>query len=268
MDDRQELSRIAAGLRAALERQVRRGRRAAPLRGTPRREPAPDRALPSADVPAIAVAGVQADLFGSAGRPIPRGGEGLRVVREELGDCTRCKLCRGRTQIVFGVGNPDADLVFVGEGPGRDEDEQGEPFVGRAGQLLTRMIAAMGLARQDVYICNVIKCRPPDNRNPEPDEVAACEPFLRMQLEAIRPRLIVALGNFAVQTLLRTRAGITALRGRFHLYHGIQLMPTYHPAFLLRSPHMKKAAWEDLRKVMAEMDRLGLKRSRVIEGQQ
>jgi len=212
----------------------------------------------SAEEPAVE----QEDLFAQGPKSIPTGARGLQLVREELGDCTRCKLCEARQNIVFGVGNPSADVVFVGEGPGRDEDEQGEPFVGRAGQLLTRMIGAMGLSREDVYICNVIKCRPPQNRNPEADEVAACEPFLRMQLQAIRPRLIVALGNSAAQALLRTKTGITALRGRFHRYQGIKLMPTYHPAFLLRSPQMKKKAWEDLQVVMAEMDRLELARGR------
>jgi len=255
MGEREDLSKIVVALLAALERHARQGHFDAPLRPT---------VLAASATACAAPIGPerQSEMFGSTPREVPRGSEGLRVVREELGDCVRCKLCKGRTQIVFGVGNPQADVVFVGEGPGRDEDEQGEPFVGRAGQLLTRMIAAMGLARQDVYICNVVKCRPPDNRNPEPDEVAACEPFLRLQLEAIRPRLIVALGNFAVQTLLRTRTGITSMHGRFHVYQGIALMPTYHPAFLLRSPHMKKSAWEDLQKVMAEMDRLGLPRNR------
>jgi DNA polymerase len=182
----------------------------------------------------------------------------LPLVRETLGECTRCKLAPSRTQIVFGVGNPEADLVFVGEAPGFDEDRLGAPFVGKAGQLLDKMIAAMGLSRGDVYICNVIKCRPPGNRNPEPDEVAACEPFLRQQLDAIRPRLIVALGKFAAQTLLRSNAPISALRGRWARYQGIQLMPTFHPAFLLRSPDRKRDAWQDLQLVMAEMKRLGL----------
>ena len=181
----------------------------------------------------------------------------LPLVREELGECTRCKLHRSRTNIVFGVGNPAADLVFVGEAPGYDEDRQGEPFVGAAGQLLDKMIAAMGLLREDVYIANCLKCRPPQNRDPEPDEVAACEPFLRKQLEAIAPRLIVTLGKFAAQTLLRTEAPISALRGRWHRYHGIPLMPTFHPAFLLRSPDRKRDAWRDLQMVMGEMARLG-----------
>ena len=152
---------------------------------------------------------------------------------------------------MFGVGNPRARLVFVGEAPGRDEDLRGEPFVGRAGQLLTEIITkGMKLRREDVYIANVIKCRPPENRNPEPDEVASCEPFLVRQLELIGPEVIVALGKFAVQSLLRTKAPITQLRGRWHDYHGIKLMPTFHPAYLLRNPADKRLVWEDIQKVM------------------
>lgn len=181
----------------------------------------------------------------------------MALVREELGDCQRCKLSRGRKTLVYGVGNPDAALVFVGEGPGADEDEQGEPFVGKAGQLLTRMIEAMGYARDDVYICNVVKCRPPGNRNPEPDEIAACEPFLKKQLGAIRPQVIVALGKFAAQCLLRDETPITRLRGTFRVYEGIQLMPTFHPAYLLRDPSKKKEAWEDLKAVLAALKGMG-----------
>ena len=183
------------------------------------------------------------------------GSPALLGIRQELGDCTRCKLAAGRHQLVFGVGNPAAELVFVGEGPGEDEDRQGEPFVGRAGQLLTKMIEAMGYARGDVYIANVVKCRPPGNRNPEPDEIEACEPFLRAQLAAIRPRVIVALGKFAAQTLLRESTPISRLRGRWAVYEGVKLMPTFHPAYLLRSPEEKKKAWEDLQLVMKELGR-------------
>lgn len=179
--------------------------------------------------------------------------EALRKIREEIGDCTRCQLCRGRTHIVFGVGNPRARLLFIGEGPGRDEDLQGEPFVGRAGQLLTRMIEAMKMKREEVYIANIVKCRPPENRYPEPEEAATCYPFLLKQIDAIRPEIIVALGNLAAQTLLETKKGITGLRGRFHDFHGIPLMPTFHPAYLLRNPEMKKPCWEDLKKVMAAL---------------
>src|SRR5437867_7215990 len=184
-----------------------------------------------------------------------RAGLGETHTLEELvahiGDCRRCKLAPHRTHLVFGVGNPRARLVFVGEAPGRDEDLQGEPFVGRAGQLLTEIITkGMRLERGDVYIANVIKCRPPENRNPEPDEVASCEPFLLRQLELIAPEVIVALGKFAVQTLLRVKAPITQLRGRWYDYHGIKLMPTFHPAYLLRNPGDKRLVWEDIQKVM------------------
>jgi DNA polymerase len=182
----------------------------------------------------------------------------LAAVRTELGDCQRCKLAAGRKNLVFGVGNPSAQLVFVGEGPGADEDEQGEPFVGKAGQLLNKMIEAMGYRREEVYICNVVKCRPPGNRNPEPDEIAACEPFLKQQLAAIGPRMIVTLGKFAAQCLLRDETPITRLRGRFRTYEGIPLMPTFHPAYLLRDPSRKKETWEDLKAVMQELKRLGL----------
>ncbi|MDP9129123.1 MAG: uracil-DNA glycosylase [Candidatus Binatota bacterium] len=180
--------------------------------------------------------------------------ESLDDLRAAIGDCQRCKLCSGRTHIVFGVGNPHAKLMFVGEGPGRDEDLKGEPFVGRAGQLLTDIITkGMGLKREDVYICNVVKCRPPENRNPEPDEVAACEPFLKKQIDIIRPQIIVGLGKFAVQTLLNSKMPISKLRGTWASYHGIKLMPTFHPAYLLRNPADKKLVWEDIKKVIQEM---------------
>ena len=186
------------------------------------------------------------------------GGEGsldqaarLIAIREDLGPCTRCKLHKqGRKQIVFGVGNPNADLMFVGEAPGADEDVQGEPFVGRAGQLLTKIIESIGLQRSDVYIANVIKCRPPQNRNPEPDEVASCQPFLLRQIETIQPRVIVALGTFAAQTLLNTVVPISRLRGQLHDFRGgAKVIPTFHPAFLLRSPDRKRDVWEDMKKV-------------------
>src|SRR5918996_941930 len=177
----------------------------------------------------------------------------LAAIRADLGDCTRCKLHGGRTHLVFGVGNPDADLMFVGEGPGADEDVQGIPFVGRAGQLLTQIIKAMGYERDDVYIANVVKCRPPENRNPEPDEIEQCEPFLMRQIDTIRPKIIVALGKFAVQALLQSKVPITKLRGQWHSYHGIKLMPTFHPAYLLRNPADKKLVWEDIKKVIKEI---------------
>lgn len=180
----------------------------------------------------------------------------LEDVREELGDCRRCKLHSSRTNIVFGTGSPKARLVFVGEGPGRDEDLQGMPFVGLAGQLLTKIIQAIQLSREEVYIANIIKCRPPGNRNPEPDEIRACEPFLIKQLGVIRPKLICALGTFAAQTLLKTEEKISLLRGRFHRYQGIPIMPTYHPAYLLRNPHFKKDVWEDMKKIKGEYEQL------------
>jgi DNA polymerase len=174
----------------------------------------------------------------------------LELIRTDLGDCTRCKLHRlGRRQIVFGVGNPAADLMFVGEAPGADEDVQGIPFVGRAGQLLTKIIEAIDLKRDDVYIANVIKCRPPDNRNPEPDEVDTCEPFLFQQIDAVKPRVIVALGTFAAKALLKTQDPISRLRGRIYQFRGAKLIPTFHPAFLLRSPDRKRDVWEDMKKV-------------------
>ncbi len=180
----------------------------------------------------------------------------LEDLRAELGDCRRCKLHSGRTQIVFGVGDPRAKLVFVGEAPGRDEDLQGEPFVGQAGQLLTRIIQAIQLKREEVYIANIIKCRPPENRNPEPDEIAACEPFLVKQLQVIQPRLICALGTFAAQTLLKSEEKISALRGRFHQYQEIPVMPTYHPAYLLRNANRKREVWEDMKKIKQEYEKL------------
>jgi len=179
--------------------------------------------------------------------------ESLDAIKEEIGvDCRRCKLCSlGRTQIVFGVGHPRAPLMFVGEAPGEDEDKQGEPFVGRAGQLLTKIIEAIGLSREQVYIANVIKCRPPGNRNPEPDEVEACEPFLFRQIAVIQPKVIVPLGKFAAQSLLKTMEPITKLRGRQFEYRGAILIPTFHPAYLLRNPSAKREVWEDMKKVRA-----------------
>jgi DNA polymerase len=181
-----------------------------------------------------------------------RSAETLPDIRTDIGDCTRCKLHRlGRRQIVYGVGNPSADLMFVGEAPGADEDIQGIPFVGKAGQLLTKIIEAIGLQRDDVYIANVIKCRPPDNRNPEPEEVDTCEPFLFRQIAVIKPKVIVALGKFAAQALLKTQDPISRLRGRVYGFRGAKLVPTFHPAFLLRSPDKKREVWDDMKKVRA-----------------
>jgi uracil-DNA glycosylase family 4 len=173
----------------------------------------------------------------------------LESICEHLQGCQRCKLHSGRTHIVFGAGNPQADLIFIGEGPGYYEDLQGEPFVGSAGALLTRILAAIELRRDEVYITNIVKCRPPNNRKPEPDEIAACEPFLHQQLQVIQPKIICALGACAAQTLLQTTTPISQLRGRFHDYHGIRVMPTYHPAYLLRNPQDKRLVWHDIQLV-------------------
>ncbi len=173
----------------------------------------------------------------------------LADVRTELGDCKRCKLHRTRKTIVFGEGNEKATLMFIGEGPGYDEDTQGRPFVGRAGQLLTKIIESITLSREEVYIANIIKCRPPQNRNPEPDEIESCNPFLMKQIRVIQPKIICALGSFSAQTLLKTDTKITALRGKLHDLEGIKVIPTYHPAFLLRNPERKREVWEDMKKI-------------------
>ena len=180
----------------------------------------------------------------------------LESIRSELGDCQRCKLAPKRTNIVFGSGSPSAELVFVGEAPGFDEDRQGLPFVGRAGQLLTKIIESINLKREDVYICNVLKCRPPENRNPEPDEVAACNPFLKKQLAAIRPKIVCCLGTFAAQTVLQTTTPISKMRGKFFDVDGIRVIATFHPAYLLRNPEKKRDVWEDMKQIRAELFRL------------
>jgi uracil-DNA glycosylase family 4 len=201
-----------------------------------------------AAVPKLHLMGRGPSLFEAAERVE---GDSLERICGELAGCTRCKLHRRRTNIVFGVGNPHADLVFVGEGPGHDEDLQGIPFVGRAGQLLTQMINAMGLSRDDVYIANVVKCRPPENRTPEKDEIATCLPFLFRQLTNINPKVIVCLGSVAAQALLNTNKAISHFRGQWLDFRGAKLMATYHPAYLLRNPHAKPEVWADLKKVMA-----------------
>ncbi len=180
--------------------------------------------------------------------------ETLEGIRADLGNCQRCRLSEGRNNIVFGSGNSHARLVFVGEGPGHEEDRQGQPFVGAAGQLLTKIIEAMKFTRNQVYICNIIKCRPPGNRNPKPDEIAACSPFLKRQIAAINPDFICTLGGFAAQTLLDTKLPISKLRGVFYDYMGIKVMPTYHPAFLLRNPEKKRSVWEDMKILMKAID--------------
>jgi DNA polymerase len=203
------------------------------------------RAAPPAAPPASVDVFADRDLAGTSS---------LEELRAHIGDCTRCKLAGGRTNLVFGVGNPNADLMFVGEGPGRDEDLQGEPFVGRAGQLLTEIITkGMKLERRDVYIANIVKCRPPDNRNPEPDEIATCRPFVARQVEIVRPRVIVTLGSVATHALLETRTPITRMRGVWQDYRGTKVMPTLHPAYLLRNPADKKLVWADIKLVMAEL---------------
>jgi DNA polymerase len=224
---------------------------------TPRASAAPE-AAPEADQVAAPEQSEAAEAPDGVS-PVPlftSADEALGALRADIGeDCARCKLhTLGRRQIVFGVGNATADLMFVGEAPGADEDIQGEPFVGRAGQLLTKIIEAIGLQREDVYIANVIKCRPPGNRNPEPDEVEQCQPFLFRQIDIIRPKVIVALGKFAAQCLLKTDAPITRLRGREFAYRDAVLIPTYHPAYLLRTPSAKRDVWEDMKRVRAILD--------------
>src|SRR2546426_7918358 len=217
--------------------------------------------LPAASVPRARVAAA-AESAMLAGIPVPQGpylfeaiervqNDSLERIRADIGDCKRCRLCERRTNIVFGDGNPKAQLVFVGEGPGADEDAQGLPFVGRAGKLLTQMIEAMGLQRKDVYICNVVKCRPPENRQPEEDEVRTCSPFLFRQIDVIAPKVIVCLGAVAAKTLLQTNRGISQFRGEWLEFRGRKLLATYHPAYLLRNPPAKSEVWKDLQKVMA-----------------
>ena len=206
--------------------------------------------IPEMPKPSKAAAGSRAKSLSPAEKA-----RALETLRGRIGDCELCKLHKGRKNIVFGAGNPDADMMFIGEGPGRDEDLQGIPFVGRAGQLLTKIIEAMGYARDEVYIANIVKCRPPNNRDPEPDEVESCIDFLVSQAEIIQPKLIVCLGRVAVQNLLGKELKITKVRGHFLDWRGIPVMPTYHPAFLLRNANMKKPVWEDMKKVMKHLGR-------------
>jgi len=243
-------------VKAWLEREVTLG-----LEAVPRQVAVPAAASPAAQAAPVAAkppvrVAAKAALPDVLVEPGIRGAGSLEQLRDVLGDCTRCKLARGRTNIVFGSGNPKARLMFVGEGPGEEEDRQGEPFVGKAGELLDTIITnAIGLKRSDVYIANVVKCRPPDNRNPEPDEIVACEPFLRRQVELIRPEVIVSLGNFATQALLGDRTPISRRRGNWHEVGGTPLMPTFHPAYLLRNPSDKRLVWNDIKLVM---EKLGL----------
>ena len=259
-DAASELHAVLRGLRAQLEWQRACGAEWLPAapdasRVSPLPKPAaPQPAARAASAPrAVAAVPTPAPipLLADAGLGATTTLDGLRA---HIGDCTRCKLSGGRTHIVFGVGNPQADLMFVGEGPGHDEDLQAEPFVGRAGQLLTEIITkGMKLQRADVYIANVVKCRPPNNRNPESDEIVSCMPFLQRQIEIIAPRAIVALGSFAAQTLLDVKTPISRLRGVWHDYRGIKLMPTFHPAYLLRTPGDKRLVWADIKQVMTEL---------------
>lgn len=190
------------------------------------------------------------DVLRSWAVPLTRKNESLGAIRETIGDCRKCGLHRMRNHIVFGSGDPNAKLIFIGEGPGRDEDLRGEPFVGVAGELLTKIIHAIRLTREAVYICNIVKCRPPRNREPEADEIKACLPFLKQQIQAVRPEFIVTLGSTAARTLLETDQPISKLRGRFHDVDGIRLLPTYHPAYLLRKPEKKRDVWEDMKLLM------------------
>ena len=246
LNDAEEFAALTTSLKHHLERRRRAG-----ISLLPKGAPVETKSIAMIKEENL-LSGTVDDLFNDNGASMQAGT--LEELRAAIGDCQRCKLCSGRTHIVFGVGNPQARLMFIGEGPGRDEDLQGEPFVGRAGQLLTDIITkGIGIKREDVYICNVVKCRPPENRNPEPDEVAACEPFLKKQIDLVRPDIIVGLGKFAVQTLLKSTVPISKLRGNWHSYHGIKLMPTFHPAYLLRNPADKKLVWEDIKKVIKEM---------------
>jgi len=263
MTDRPTRSEI----RAWLEREIALGLEAVPresavasvsktqaagAEASAKEAPRPGPATPREQRPEAPSASALPDLLVEPGI---RDAESLNDLREVLGDCQRCKLCKGRKNIVFGVGDPKARLMLVGEGPGEDEDLQGVPFVGRAGELLTDILTkGMGLTREQVYIANVIKCRPPNNRNPQPDEIVACQPFLRRQIELVRPEVLITFGNFPTQALLADRTPISRRRGRWHEYAGIALMPTFHPAYILRNPSDKRLVWNDIKLVMERLD--------------
>lgn len=258
-DLRDELFALTSAFRQALLRQRRAGVWAAPGAATARPAGAGDK---GASVDAASASLERRDeRRDERGEPAVAA-RTLAMIREELGDCQRCKLCKTRNKIVFGVGAEPAPIMFIGEAPGADEDRIGEPFVGKAGELLDKMIEAMGWGRGDVYIANVLRCRPPNNRNPEPDEIAACRPFLDAQIQAVRPRIIVTLGRPAANVVLGRDAPISALRGRFHEHRGVKVMPTFHPAYLLREPDRKRDTWSDLKQVIAELERLGVKSPR------
>jgi uracil-DNA glycosylase len=250
-----ELADLTRALRSQLARHATAGTWAAP--GGPTARPAATETAEHGAGVVMEVAS-EPDEAVHVGHVTQVGRVGLPQIRTDLGECTRCKLHGTRRSIVFGVGADDAPLMFVGEAPGEQEDKRGEPFVGPAGELLDKMIEAMGWSRASVYIANILMCRPPNNRNPQPDEVAACKPFLEAKIRAIAPRVIVALGRPSANTLLGTDAPISALRGKFHDRHGVKVMPTFHPAYLLREPDRKRDAWADLKLVMAELARLGI----------
>ena len=236
-------------IRAAAPAELEHAPLAMTAAATTRRSPAPAVPAQKSETPPFIPVTPGSSLFDERIE-----GDTLALIQEAIGaNCTRCKLHKARTKIVFGVGNAKAELVFVGEGPGRDEDLQGEPFVGRAGKLLTQMIEAMSLRREDVYICNVVKCRPPENRLPEKDEISTCSPFLMRQLATIQPKVICALGSCAAQTLLQTTRGISRFRGEWFDFRGSKFIATYHPAYLLRNPNAKSEVWKDLQKVMAHL---------------
>jgi DNA polymerase len=249
-----ELLAVLGGLRVQLEWQRACGMACLPVGiAAARPAPTPTRAPAAAGPPAMTAPRTPPPPPAAADAGLVAA-DSLEALRGHIGDCQRCKLAGGRTTLVFGVGATSADLMFVGEGPGHDEDVRGEPFVGRAGQLLTEIITkGMKLRREDVYIANVVKCRPPNNRNPEQDEIASCMPFLQRQVELVQPRVIVALGTFAAQTLLGVKTPITRMRGVWHEYRGIKVMPTFHPAYLLRTPGDKRLVWQDIKLVMAEL---------------
>jgi DNA polymerase len=254
-DIRKEFLEIVADVRAHLEYQRALGVRAVaigPAGAEASAAPPARDAVPRSDSTGTAAGTVAPDAEAAPTTAVPPGG--LEDIRQDIGDCKRCKLHKGRKTIVYGEGNPKAEVVFVGEGPGFEEDQQGRPFVGAAGQLLTDIIVkGMKIRREDVYICNIVKCRPPGNRNPEPDEVEACIGFVKKQIAAIKPKVIVTLGNVPTQNLLGTKQGITKMRGTWQEYEGIPVMPTFHPSYLLRSPGEKGKVWEDIKLVMAKL---------------
>lgn len=267
-DVRRELASLASLVRGQLELLGEAGVSAIPSAGVPARattsvaeRPPLERPTPSTRAHPATPAERPPGMPALAPPPlvtVARGAAALEAVRLDLGECTRCKLHAHRTKLVFGVGDPEAEILFVGEGPGEDEDKRGEPFVGRAGQLLTRIIEdGMGLRRSDVYICNIVKCRPPQNREPERDEIASCMPFLERQIAAVGPKVIVTLGRPSTSTLLGKHVAITTLRGKWQEYRGVPLMPTYHPAYVLRqyTPEVRRHVWEDMKEVLRRVGR-------------